>query len=261
MASNSSPTLPPELEREIFEFCAHSWPMKIPDLMRVAHRVNQWFHALLYRTMALSIIRAKPPSFFSTAARHLFISAHLGLRKDVEIILAACGGLENLCVLYMHSTWIPFIAAMALKHFYGPCQTLLTRHLSDAVFLRLTHLEMLDNIEATDTWILHIESLPALAHLAFIDLNDTALCIRLLETCKSLRVLVLHHRVAAGRDRTHPDEVALEQDGRVVGLATSNYIQDWYLGARWGEDYWHDAEVFVAKRRAGEINPLQIDLR
>ncbi|KAJ7028108.1 hypothetical protein C8F04DRAFT_1399146 [Mycena alexandri] len=275
MASTSSPTLPPELEREIFELCAHSWPMEIPELMRVAHRVNQWVHALLYRTMvvldasesvhtpgpsltteqALATIRAKPPAFFSTAVRHLFSSAHLGLRKDVESILAACSGLENLCLLYMDTTWIPFIAVMPLKHFYGPCKSLLTLHLSHAVFLRLTHLEVLDTIEATDTWTVHVESLPALTHLAFINLNDTALCIRLLKACKSLRVLILHHGVGAGgRDRDHPHEAALAQDGRVVGLNCSNYIQDWCLGARWGEDYWHRAEIFVEKRRAGEID-------
>jgi hypothetical protein len=37
-----SPTLPRELEREIFELCDLSRPTFIPKLMLVAQRVKEW---------------------------------------------------------------------------------------------------------------------------------------------------------------------------------------------------------------------------
>ncbi|KAJ7224649.1 hypothetical protein GGX14DRAFT_557508 [Mycena pura] len=45
------PTLPAELERQVFELTALSRPVCIPRLMRVALRVKQWVEPLLYRTL------------------------------------------------------------------------------------------------------------------------------------------------------------------------------------------------------------------
>jgi hypothetical protein len=44
--SSSLPTLPSELEREIFEICAVSRPVCIPKLVLVAQRVKEWFVAI-----------------------------------------------------------------------------------------------------------------------------------------------------------------------------------------------------------------------
>jgi hypothetical protein len=39
---DSSPLLPPELEREVFETVAELYPQTIPDLLLVSHRVHEW---------------------------------------------------------------------------------------------------------------------------------------------------------------------------------------------------------------------------
>ncbi|KAJ7756296.1 hypothetical protein B0H16DRAFT_696812 [Mycena metata] len=216
LASNSSAVLPPELEREIFELCARSWPVQIPNLMRVAHRVKHWVHPLLYQT---SIVLCNhyhnraptgiPPisietvastilddaAFSSSAVRHIFLSSCRD--KDVATIatvLAACTGIENISLLQMDNTWIPFLALLPLKRFYGPCQSLIpTLQPSDVTFSHLTHLELLDSIDPqdTDTWIAFLASLPALTHLAFGDYRVIFLCFSLLHTCKNFRVLII----------------------------------------------------------------------
>jgi hypothetical protein len=38
-----TPILPTELERQIFELCALSRPVRIPKLMLVAWRVKEWW--------------------------------------------------------------------------------------------------------------------------------------------------------------------------------------------------------------------------
>ncbi|KAJ7756300.1 hypothetical protein B0H16DRAFT_1539313 [Mycena metata] len=286
MALTLSPPLPLELEREIFELCAHSWPSGIPKLMRVAHRVKNWVHPLLYRTLVVyhplyddpndagpfwitiervaSAISAHP-ALFSSAARHLFVS----LFDDTDVatigtLLAACTGIEDLFLLVLHHTWISVIALLPLKRFYGPCRGLISIvHPSDIAFLRLTHLKLTDYIpsEAINLWTDFLASLPALTHLAFDDLQAISLCSSLLETCKTLRVLIMLFNFStqlARRDHTH--DALLAQDGRFVCVLYKNYIQDWLMGARWGLDSWKRAEAFIAKRRAGEIDPLQIDV-
>jgi hypothetical protein len=44
----NSPILPPELERGIFEICAISRPVSIPNLMLVAQRVKEWCVAIFF---------------------------------------------------------------------------------------------------------------------------------------------------------------------------------------------------------------------
>jgi hypothetical protein len=45
--TSGSPTLPRELEREIFELCTLSRPVCIPKLMVVAQRVKEWYGTVL----------------------------------------------------------------------------------------------------------------------------------------------------------------------------------------------------------------------
>ncbi|KAJ7741701.1 hypothetical protein B0H16DRAFT_1564897 [Mycena metata] len=86
----SSPVLPPELERIIFEMAALLRPTNIPNLMRTAWRVKNWVEPLLYRTVFIQPMLStsyhidefpqltlqglrqqsatKPPGFFQSAA-------------------------------------------------------------------------------------------------------------------------------------------------------------------------------------------------
>ncbi|KAJ6505111.1 hypothetical protein C8R45DRAFT_544408 [Mycena sanguinolenta] len=51
--SDHEPTLPPELERRIFEIAALACPVRIPTLMLVARRVKFLVEPLLYRVVFL----------------------------------------------------------------------------------------------------------------------------------------------------------------------------------------------------------------
>ncbi|KAF7369482.1 hypothetical protein MVEN_00277900 [Mycena venus] len=106
--------LPLELERDIFELCALSWPISIPKLMLVARCVKEWVEPLLYRIIALgpygtvtgnpcftdniisSAIHQKPPTFFHSAVRHLMLIAHGTSDVDYEMVLSFYGDLEDL---------------------------------------------------------------------------------------------------------------------------------------------------------------------
>ncbi|KAJ7042888.1 hypothetical protein C8F04DRAFT_1229604 [Mycena alexandri] len=163
----------------------------------------------------------------------------------------------------MDDMWIPFIALLPLKRFYGPSWSLLSMLPSNIMFSHLTHLELHDSIDSEDTnaLIAFLASLPALTHLAFDDLNASSLCSSLLNTCKSLCVLVILLSVVIQRFYgDHTQDAVLVQDSRFVCIRCDNYLHDWLMGARWGLDYWHRAELVIAKRRAREIDPLQIDL-
>ncbi|KAJ7241571.1 hypothetical protein C8J57DRAFT_1526720 [Mycena rebaudengoi] len=58
MDSNISPSLPFDLEREIFEMAANRYPETIPALLLVAQRVLQWIEPIFYRTL---VFKAKSP--------------------------------------------------------------------------------------------------------------------------------------------------------------------------------------------------------
>ncbi|KAJ7615762.1 hypothetical protein DFH06DRAFT_1108000 [Mycena polygramma] len=123
------PRLPPELECSIFEMAALSCPSSIPALVRVAQRVKYWVEPILYRVvflrspgsptkkliphhierlpliprdLLLQAIRHKPPSFFASAVKHVFLDdspATLRLQlSEVGTILGACSCLSSLFV-------------------------------------------------------------------------------------------------------------------------------------------------------------------
>ncbi|KAJ7213763.1 hypothetical protein C8J57DRAFT_1517713 [Mycena rebaudengoi] len=38
-------------------------------------------------------------------------------------------------------------------------------------------------------------------------------------------------------------------------LPNEHYVEDWKVGVEGGEDFWVRAELFIAKRKRGEIQP------
>ncbi|KAF7377106.1 hypothetical protein MSAN_00129600 [Mycena sanguinolenta] len=128
--------LPPELEREIFETCAFSRPVSIPKLMLVAQYVKEWVEPLLYRTILTlgynhsiedlprfteatfsSVLRRKSPVFFQNAVRHFMLMGLFNYSK-VEAILTLCTGVEDLCILDIPDSWMPFITFFPLRRLY-----------------------------------------------------------------------------------------------------------------------------------------------
>ncbi|KAF7365745.1 hypothetical protein MVEN_00448300 [Mycena venus] len=270
-----SPTLPPELESQIFEIYALSRPRSIPRLMLVAKRVKEWMEPLLYRTMAvgserpiagfpsysgdivMATIRDKPPSFFFSAVRNL---ATMNFNTyDVEAVLAACSGVENLWLPGLKEAWMPLIAALPLKRLCTDCYPIL-RALppTHQVFSRLTHLELEDLItdpEDCNALATPLSSLPRLTHLSFSLSGLIPLCPRMLESCAGLRALVCLNTYAISSYNAH--EPALAQDVRFVVMRLPRYVEDWYAGAQSGADYWSRAETFIAERRAKKRDPFQ----
>ncbi|KAJ7830137.1 hypothetical protein B0H14DRAFT_2807886 [Mycena olivaceomarginata] len=124
----SSPRLPPELERVVFEMAALLWRTTIPNLMLVAWRVRNWYkksytqfilvispvvhrmepflrvailcdsqahHICGFQTITSEILRrineTQPPGYLVNIVSHLFMEDDVNWSPtEVEIILMAC---------------------------------------------------------------------------------------------------------------------------------------------------------------------------
>ncbi|KAF8171067.1 hypothetical protein K438DRAFT_2017676 [Mycena galopus ATCC 62051] len=264
----SSPTLPPELEREIFELCALDLPVFIPVLMLVAKRVSEWVEPLLYRTIilshdnpihgyppftddvVLSVSRRKPPAFFHNAVRHLMV---LGPHTSAaEAILTLCTAVENLCVSSVPDGCLSLLdrESPSLRRLYAVLDPMPppTHHM----FSRLRHLHLDHDSLDMDSTCPVLAVLPKLTHLSFADVDDFVLASRrILDSCQFICVLIFFD------DDATEQKAQLTMDVRCVVMAIpDDFVEDWYQGARHGVDYWTVAETFISKRQTGEINPL-----
>jgi hypothetical protein len=124
------------------------------------------------------------------------------------------------------------------------------------LFAQITHLKLFDWPSSVEPEIWHnLALIPHLTHLAFTHPTFITVCLTLLQTCPSLRVLVCvglyqMQQVIDG----HRDEEELVKDPRFVLMNHQNQTRDWQVAAHTGNDYWSRAEDFVAKRRSGEID-------
>ncbi|KAJ7166733.1 hypothetical protein C8R46DRAFT_1351021 [Mycena filopes] len=257
MDSAPVPNLPPELERDIFELCALYYPQSIPK----SKSKSEWMRPLLYRTLIFdhesypikeqtkaalpvhSVDRIAPLEETShvscfAAVRHLFLSSASDSAASTAL-LSACPNVENLSLFGVNAEWIPLISRLPLRHLYAPPPQIIGTF--GPAFPHLTHIEIFES-RPSSSWD-NLVALPRLSHLSFHD-SLPEVFLRLLRLCAHLRVLICMGMV---------DNADLAQDVRFVCTSCNHYVQDWYMGARWGEDYWHRAELFIAKRRAGEI--------
>ncbi|KAJ6518474.1 hypothetical protein DFH09DRAFT_1331835 [Mycena vulgaris] len=179
------PSLPSDLERQIFELTALSRPVSILSLMRVAYRVKHWVEPLLYRTLVSGvystidgipsytaedfthIVRTKSAAFLHDSVRNLLV--YSVPEEHTKAILLACSGIENLWILPPPSspngsrTAVDF---MSLRH------------------LHLIHLELFDGLNDEDedvaSWT-GIRALPHLTHLSLDTYRHLALVPHLLD--------------------------------------------------------------------------------
>ncbi|KAJ7087501.1 hypothetical protein C8R44DRAFT_991351 [Mycena epipterygia] len=274
--------LPPELQRHIFEICALSRPVSIPTLMLVASHVKEWVEPLLYRTVTFhdthtsmipafsskilaKTLKARPACFFEQAVRHLLLPGgwQPALDRGLSVqTLSVCTGIQNLWIAEMAlEDMIPSLARLPLQHLYAHVLPLL-RTLTPAhpFFSRITHLELLDLSNNSESWS-GLSRIPHLTHLSFNDHGFILLCPLLLETCASLAVLICLNEKALWASSPHHSYAAgLSHDSRFVVMACAYYIKDWKMGVHAGQDYWSRAESFIAKRRSGEIDRLQYQI-
>ncbi|KAJ6568861.1 hypothetical protein B0H19DRAFT_1256565 [Mycena capillaripes] len=277
-----APTLPFDLERNIFETCALSRPVLIPNLMLVAWRVKEWVEPLLYRTIAveysraldgypiftwdvlLSAVRSKPASFFHYSVHNLCILVRDEERSNMEELLTVCTGVQKLS--------LPVETA---SNGYGPETPLLT------AVLALTHLEcddplsIFENLPPAHSLFSHITHLglrgmrqhtvqitasylslmPRLTHLSFNATWLIPVFQPLLENCKSLWVLVY-----LGYPGMYLASSDISSDPRFVAMLNSHYLLDWQMGAHAGVDYWSRAEDFIMRRWSGEIDEMEYEI-
>ncbi|KAJ7627032.1 hypothetical protein FB45DRAFT_1004645 [Roridomyces roridus] len=265
------PLLPSELERVIFQFAAYTEPISIPSLMLVAWRVKEWVAPLLYRVVlfarvpsALKGVHCYPhkdnSTFFRALSQKPSISKtirHLCINDDVDLIISDCSSLEDLWGSAGASD-ADSLSSCPLKRLYCSLEPLFQYKGIDfqhPLFSRLTHLEIFDRgVEDDLTSWAGLASIPHLMHLAFNEEDLFPIVPDLLRLCTQLRVLV--HLNAAATSWPEVSE-GLKRELRFVGMRCGEYIKDWHMGALTGEDYWSRAEVFIAQRRSGSVDPLQ----
>ncbi|KAJ7183009.1 hypothetical protein C8R43DRAFT_18469 [Mycena crocata] len=273
---SSKSILPADLEREIFEIVAHSWPLLIPRLLLVAWRVKLWLEPLIYRTLVLSrfksrireypssgldrwnimqVIDSRPVSLFRDSVHNLFMS--MFPNEDEAAILSACARVEN---LWISSSSDPAdllgrIGDLPLKRLYCFIASIVGDPRIDfthRVFSQITHLQLFDTrLHQVDGISAGLATMPQLTHLSFDHAYVPLWCI-LLSTCASLRVLIALCSKSA-LDDADPDMQQLAQDPRFVFMACPEYVADWQTGALTGVDFWSRAESFIEKRRLGEV--------
>ncbi|KAJ7353159.1 hypothetical protein DFH08DRAFT_60845 [Mycena albidolilacea] len=261
-----SPTLPRELEREIFELCALSRREFIPKLMLVAQRVKEWVEPLRYRTIILGgpttitqiiglplfnddiiISLRRPPTFFHTAVRYLVLFAS----SDMKAMLALCTKVEDLWIYDLEAALIPLIGALPLKRLsVNAARTPLP---PGRMFSHLTHLN-LRGIYKDAEICAFIAALPKLTHLSVSSDASILVSHNILDSSPSMCVIVVFERYGRNWSVDKAAVGELPQDVRFVVMRSRDELGDWYAGIQRGTDYWSDAETFVEKRRRGELD-------
>ncbi|KAJ7112708.1 hypothetical protein C8R44DRAFT_249942 [Mycena epipterygia] len=276
--SSTTVTLPPDLERCIFEIAGLLRPRAIPTLMRVAWRVRYWVEPLLYRTLLIrhyyrqgdcfpccsvetfmEIASTERVSFLRGAVRNLMVCMQFA--DKTHVILSTCLSVENLSIVLFDNGSLlqpspPALNNLPLKHLY--CQDLgefvaLTsfqpfRHPS---YHQITHLELSEGLR--ENWTRLVE-LPQLTHLSLHLIADLPFCRPILDMLQSLRVLVLLQLPP----RNPPAELALLADNpRFVmmlggGMLPHNNHINLQKGVHTGIDYWVHVDQLIAKRISGQ---------
>ncbi|KAJ6462931.1 hypothetical protein C8R45DRAFT_1220429 [Mycena sanguinolenta] len=261
---SASPSLPLELEREIFEICALSRPVSIPKLMLVAQRVKEWVEPLLYRTILLGVDIPGPPAFLHNAVRGLLTTSRDSAR-ELEMILRLCTGVENLWIPNADETLMLLIESLPLKRLAAAFEFMPPP--TSQMFARLTHLYLLVLLgEIVDSVRAFVVALPTLTHLSLphlsfsFDVSENEEIVfptihRILESSPSMQVLVIFTDSMISLENKVPPDV--RRDVRFVVMLYRGFAADWYAGILHDKDFWRDAETFIAKRRTREIDPLK----
>ncbi|KAK7023313.1 hypothetical protein R3P38DRAFT_3270880 [Favolaschia claudopus] len=266
---HSAPALPPELERPIFELCALSKPKVIPTLMLVAYRVKDWVEPILYRIFTMNAHRSnfiarhlpeftldslsvslqqKSHTWFRTTVRHFaYIEDNLFRDPIEQTLIAICLDIEDLFLSSGTSG-----SGRSRRGFGLPS----SGHYDPDFDNDLTPDP--DSITA-----LTARTLSVLPHLTHLSLNGFFFTREVNEILQISTLLVIIFNFAytyyPAWDRPLLTDKVLS-DARVVVISPGegDYfdLRRWCLGALSGlkgRDYWRDAEEFIEKRRAWEI--------
>ncbi|KAJ7097545.1 hypothetical protein C8R44DRAFT_811605 [Mycena epipterygia] len=263
-----NPTLPLELEREIFELTARVYPKMAPILLRVAQRVHTWIEPLLYETLILrvpesnsshmlALLKSKPTSFLYV--RNLLLDDSFLKHADhSKLAISACSKVQDLALFNPRpsESLLSHLAAMKLQRLMVRLDLLFGHtsliNFTLPVFATITHL---DTRLIADGFVTGLSLLPVLTHLCLFEAKHSDLNYALLN-CKKSNILINTYRAAA----------PLAEEGRAFSITDPRLVltrmlfydarvKDWELGAQGGCDSWARADLFVAKKRRGEIQP------
>ncbi|KAJ7489107.1 hypothetical protein FB451DRAFT_1024520, partial [Mycena latifolia] len=260
------PILPLELEREIFEITARLYPWMVRTLLRVAHRVLGWIEPMIYETLIVNqkalhpsfllALKTKPAGFLHV--RNLLLGTQLLLAPDeLNMLLSACSAVVNLALFRPHHSMLPHLAAMKLQRLRAELYSLFNSVVIDfthPLFTAVTHLDTRDwGSVPRYSDPSGFASLPALTHLNICNASCAVLC-SLLLGCKKLKVLILStYSLQSCKNASR--NLSIDDPRFVLMTYGGGGMVDWEAGTRGERDYWERADLFVAKRRRGEIRP------
>ncbi|KAJ6598088.1 hypothetical protein DFH09DRAFT_1356446 [Mycena vulgaris] len=261
-----SPFFPPELEREIFETAAQLYSKTIPNLLLVAQRVHEWIEIIRYSIVSTiddpsscpihvlqQAIRsnAKPADFFQRV-RHLYVEK-LVPETELQEMISACIGIRSLVLLHGGPSILPGLAviksrplSVSLECLF-PDQQSLDPSTIHPIFTCLTHLDLFDDLPQTP-WI---NLLPALTHFALLRCKPSEWTELLSSNAKLAVLICMQITEFLPKNRISNDDVRFVY----MSVLDADYGPDWLTGVKSGMDFWARADLFVAKKRRGEIKP------
>lgn len=183
---------------------------------------------------------------------HLVQNVLLQKRTSTEIasVLECCPNVSNLALWIIQGTCthlIPIIEKMPLRKFSFDPSYFFENYASDLsipfnqpIFLRLTHLEIINATSSWSKWR-QLALLPNLTHLAVAGMVNQQLINHVLEECKALELFIMFYLTMGFLvgELTFP-----QQDDRVVLLkSVEDHLDHWEKGARGEEDFWMTAQL------------------
>ncbi|KAK7058126.1 hypothetical protein R3P38DRAFT_2844465 [Favolaschia claudopus] len=269
-AIHQAPSLPLELEREIFETAAVANTRIIPTFLRVCRRVHAWIEPLLYRTLILTgddspyliALRAKPIEFQRKSVRHVYIQCSFFPSNFIRDLLSDLSDIQSLLMdgHYDVVELRPVLDKVRPRKLslwvqpHSPEWSPITP--IRPLFLCVTHLELFKPSFVPSTWEewSPLASLPALTHICLIQGLIVDLLQPVVRNCHQLQAVI----AAYFEERSlHLAETLANNlpvaDSRVVVMLQRDYVADWTVGARGGRDLWVRADDFLAQKRCGKI--------
>ncbi|KAJ7144644.1 hypothetical protein C8R44DRAFT_865540 [Mycena epipterygia] len=268
LAMSSDPTLPPELELQIFELAAQLHPNEIPKFLRVARRVLHWYvyaYAILLFTLGfmstisrnrlepilynvvtvgpgrtlpaiIAVSKSKPDNFLHESVRHVLLvpmdvwQLARSEYKTVSAVLSLFTGMEDFTALgdVKPINMLEIFATVRLRRLGMD----LRKIMGGPINLTLPCFSSLTHLDVFDE--ICAEHVGAWADLAVLP-RLTHLCLHDVVPANIWRMV----------GRTCPGIQLLSFVG--------DYADQWEEGARGGEDFWTRGARFVAQKRKGEI--------
>ncbi|KAJ7862837.1 hypothetical protein B0H13DRAFT_2354404 [Mycena leptocephala] len=252
-----APTLPLELERDIFEVAALSSHSQAATLMLVSKRVKQWVEPYIYRMVLVGgptpncanedklflSSKAKPQLFIETAVRHFFLLRLQGLLAEWTIrwhgILALSTGVTNLFSNVPFEGLLPILGNMHSLSQLAVNIGLLFHgapiDFTHNLFCNITHLEAFD-IEGDCTVWIGLSHITTLTHFSCSNDHLLSLAEDILARCQSLqRFIYICNGTEYGPAAPSTAKVV---DSCFAVITLDDAAADWEKGVLLGKDYW-----------------------